>query len=600
MDQELLDLYARLLNEDNPLSDEELADLRSRISARVDELRESVSSGTVTDDDIAALTEAVEASNAVQAEIDGRAAAQAERQAAAEALLSQIAPSAEADGGEGDGGEGDDDTGNGEGDAGTADGGEGDASTTEGTGSEAEGTEGEVEPVPIAAAAEAPRLPSISRLAHRTPRTHRPVATATERAARPVLVASADIPGLAAGEPCELEQFARASARKLDAIRKVRGPEGDGEKIYLGTVRAEYPDDRMLTDDEWANEEKILAVTSRPALVASGGVCSPVAVSYDVASIGVADRPVRDAAAQFGATRGGLRYIRPHTLAQVTADGPASVWTETNDVTPTNPTTKPHAVFQCQTVQEDFVDAVTSIVQFGNFQARFFPEQIAQYLETVDVVHARLAEATLLAAITSGSTAVNSGVNLLGAASEVLAEIDRAVAALRFRHRMAPDSPIRCMYPEWLEDLIRADLAREAPGNSGGQSERLAVADAEIDRFFMARNLNPSYTLDSPTGASVFQGWGVQGVGDLLPWPSKVTIWLFPEGSWMFLDGGELNLGMVRDSTLNRTNDFQMFSETFEKMIFRGHESLALTLDTCVSGQRASLVDTASYCTSGS
>ena len=46
----------------------------------------------------------------------------------------------------------------------------------------------------------------------------------------------------------------------------------------------------------------------------------------------------------------------------------------------------------------------------------------------------------------------------------------------------------------------------------------------------------------------------------------------------MFLDGGELNLGMVRDSTLNKTNDFQMFSETFEKAIFRGHASVQLAM----------------------
>ncbi len=35
---------------------------------------------------------------------------------------------------------------------------------------------------------------------------------------------------------------------------------------------------------------------------------------------------------------------------------------------------------------------------------------------------------------------------------------------------------------------------------------------------------------------------------------------------------------MVRDSTLNKTNDFQMFSETFEKAIFRGHESIEIAM----------------------
>ena len=69
----------------------------------------------------------------------------------------------------------------------------------------------------------------------------------------------------------------------------------------------------------------------------------------------------------------------------------------------------------------------------------------------------------------------------------------------------------------------------------------------------------------------------------------------------MFLDGGELNLGMVRDSTLNRTNDFQMFSETFEKAVLRGHESVAITMALCPSGATAGTVSTSDIlCVSGS
>lgn len=37
-----------------------------------------------------------------------------------------------------------------------------------------------------------------------------------------------------------------------------------------------------------------------------------------------------------------------------------------------------------------------------------------------------------------------------------------------------------------------------------------------------------------------------------------------PTGSLQLLDGGTLDLGLVRDSTLNTSNDFQMFSETFK------------------------------------
>ncbi|MGH9094439.1 MAG: major capsid protein, partial [Acidimicrobiales bacterium] len=421
----------------------------------------------------------------------------------------------------------------------------------------------------------------------------RPQPTATEGDRRaPVLTAAADLPGIAAGQAVTPDRWANSVESRIIALQKTRHDGANGERIYFGAIRADYPDDRMLDGTGPENQAKIEAVAGPQALAASGGICGPVAVDYNVMTIAVADRPVKQGMAQFGATRGGVRYILPHTLAQVSNDGPAAIWTAANDVTLNNPTVKPHAVFSCQAVQEAFVDAVTSIVQFGNFQARYFPEQVQQYLETVDAVHARLGDATLLAAMTAGSTAVKVDNYELGAARDLLAAVDRASAGLRYRHRMAPDTPLRFVYPEWLEDMVRTDLARQLPGDSGGPRERLAVADSEIAQWFAVRDINVAKTLDSPTGAAAFQGFGTQGPGQLLPWPATTSTWLYPEGSWTFLDGGELNLGMVRDSVLNRTNDFQFFSETFEKAIFRGHESLQMDLKLAPTGASAGTVAT--------
>lgn len=36
------------------------------------------------------------------------------------------------------------------------------------------------------------------------------------------------------------------------------------------------------------------------------------------------------------------------------------------------------------------------------------------------------------------------------------------------------------------------------------------------------------------------------------------------DSTFIHLDGGTLDLGVVRDSTLNATNDFQVFGEVFE------------------------------------
>ena len=43
-------------------------------------------------------------------------------------------------------------------------------------------------------------------------------------------------------------------------------------------------------------------------------------------------------------------------------------------------------------------------------------------------------------------------------------------------------------------------------------------------------------------------------------------------GTFQFLDGGRLDLGVVRDSTLDATNDHETFLELFQGIAFRGNE----------------------------
>lgn len=547
-----------------PLTGEELSALETQLT----DTAMSVNTEEATAADIELLSLTAEHLSRVRGEMAARAAAAQERREAAARLMADISPAVE----------------------------EPEVEAVV----EPEVVAEVVEPQPEAvAAAAARRLPSLSLLAARQPARTGPRPDTGQSADQPpranTLTAAADMPGLTMGHEADLEQWAYSCMRRFESIRKAeRG--NDGEHVYFGTVRVPYPEERMLTTDEHLNAGKISAVVGDQALVASGGICGPVAVDYSITTIAAADRPVKTALAQFGASRGGLRYVLPHTLSAVTTDGPASLWTETTDVTPGG-STKPHATFVCQSVQENYVDAVTAIVQFGNFQARYFPEQIQQYMETVDAVHSRVAESNLLSALSSGSTAVNADSSELGAARDVLATLDRATAAYRYRNRMLPSAPLRFVSPYWLRDMIRADLTKEVPGDSGSTTERLATADAEIDNFFATRNINTSWAMEAKTsaattGASAITWPPIQGAGQLSAWPLKTVVQLYHEGAWVFLDGGELNLGMVRDSTLNKTNDFQMFSETFEKAIFRGHETLELTLTIAPTGASAGTVTT--------
>jgi hypothetical protein len=78
----------------------------------------------------------------------------------------------------------------------------------------------------------------------------------------------------------------------------------------------------------------------------------------------------------------------------------------------------------------------------------------------------------------------------------------------------------------------------------------------------------------------------------LLEFPDSFSWYLFAEGSFLFLDGGTLDLGIIRDSSLVNTNDYKMFIETFEGIAFVGVESLKITTNISVNGVAAALRDT--------
>jgi hypothetical protein len=72
-------------------------------------------------------------------------------------------------------------------------------------------------------------------------------------------------------------------------------------------------------------------------------------------------------------------------------------------------------------------------------------------------------------------------------------------------------------------------------------------------------------------------------------WPATVTFLSFVSGAYVSLDGGTIDLGVVRDSTLNATNDFSAaWAETFYAVARRGpaarQYTVALTIDGKTGG----------------
>jgi hypothetical protein len=411
------------------------------------------------------------------------------------------------------------------------------------------------------------------------PADRQPVLQVSEPA-KVAITAGADIPGYTAGsEINNMYEVASAMEKRIHSLRRVNG--GDGEQHIVASITTQYPEERTLSTDAESNAAKIESVVGREALVASGGHAAPFEVKYDIFAQGsTTDRPVRDALPKFQADRGGIRFVTPPSFAAGTYADAVGIWTAANDSAQTpNPASKTSLTVAAAAEQTVSTDAVTLQLQFGNLMSRAYPELISRHNELALVQHAREAEDNLLAKIAAGSTAVSTS-SLIGFGRDFLVQIRRAATAYRSRHRIAPDTVLKAIIPAWVYDAMAADLTLAMPGDG-----TLAVSKAEIDGYLATLNVDLVPTLDG----TVF---GAQGAAALLEFPDSFVWYLFSEGTFLFLDGGTLDLGIIRDSSLVGTNDYKMFIETFENVAKVGIESLAITSAISVNGVAAALRDT--------
>jgi hypothetical protein len=409
-----------------------------------------------------------------------------------------------------------------------------------------------------------------------------------------------------------------------DVLTRVKGSQ-DHSKTLVATARWEYPVERQLDDsDVTGNSSKIEQICglnagrygADGALVATGGVCLPVNVDYSIPTWATADRPLRDGLPAFQATRGGVRYVTPPdvgvpSLQGGTASGAGTatvIWTAANDANPTAPTTKPVWQVACGTEQLVYVNAIPTRIKFGNMQSRFQPEMVEANTEVAVAVAAREAELELLTLMYSASKQV-APKQYLGATRDLLASVDLLAAQYRYSHRISDTTSLCAVFPSWAKAVVRSDLARELAHDNSTGRDVLGITDTQLDDWFAIRGINVVWTYDGLQSGTYGTG-GVAITNQYFPlatagaqpqWPGQssdaafMLAWLlFVEGSFQFLDGGRLDFGVVRDSVLDATNDYETFVELFEGIAFRGLECYQVQSTIIPSGASAA-ASTAAY-----
>ncbi|QIG57822.1 major capsid hexamer protein [Microbacterium phage PauloDiaboli] len=408
--------------------------------------------------------------------------------------------------------------------------------------------------------------------------------------AEPVaIVAGADIPGYSAGQPIvDKLGVAKAFTERLHTLRRANG--GDGEQHTVASFQFPYAEERSLVAGAAEeNGAKIAAAAEEhAALVASGGFGTPSPQRYDIFGFGTDARPVKDSLPKFQADRGSISYIEPPQLADY-ADA-VGVWTPDMDEAAAGnggsgaDVVKNLLVVQGAQTRYAEIDAITLQLQIGNLLSRAYPELVARHNELALIQHARLAEKTILAKIAAGSTKVTAP-QQLGVARDFLVTVRKAATQYRSRHRLPLSTPLQSIIPNWLFEAIASDLTLQMPGD-----DTLGVSDGTIRGYLSGSNVSfvASYDLNEygVQEEGVLNSWDPDGTGNV-----EFDWFLFSEGTWLFLDGGTLDIGIVRDSTLVGTNDYRMFVETFEGVAKIGIESIRVRQTFKVSGAASALED---------
>jgi len=531
---------------------DELTQIEDALVAEFDEMHDS---GTVDLDRLAEIAEQVEA---VRAEQDRRTV-EAERAAEQVAALADRIRPAEQE-----------DDATAEADPDTTDGDDGDGEPDDG-GSVDDTAADEVadaqERVPVTAST-TPRQPSARAVSRR-----RPAPEVPERNDPLVTItASADVPGLAAGSSIDLSAVASGlhdRARQLPSR---------SNRVSVATVNVPIPDEHRIPDG--ASPSLVASILDQVAspqrlansLTAAGGWCAPSTNLYDFFELesldGLLDLPT------VGVERGGINF--PGFIGFGGAADALWTWTEDDDEAALDndggaeDTLKACMRIPCPDFVEVRLEAEGLCVTHGNLTNRAFPELTARFLRLVLNGHLHRLSAAKISKLVADSVAFTPTALPSDAPGDLLSAVELTIENLRSRYRMSRSALVETVFPTWLAGALRASFAaRHGVATTN-------VTDGDIATHLTTRGARPQFVTD---WQPLYSG------SNAVVWPASVQFLAYPAGSYIEGNGGAIDLGVVRDSRLNETNDYTAaWSEQFYLVARRGPQALRTTVALAVDG----------------
>jgi len=424
--------------------------------------------------------------------------------------------------------------------------------------------------------------------------------------AKLAVTASVDIPGVARGDGVDsIDRMVDIFTRKAKSMPVT----SDAPNYQLvASVRNEFEhtvDDRTSPSQIEELFKHLTSPDKKDALVAAGGWCAPSEIRYDFFNIacedGLIDLPT------FGVSRGGIQFPVSPSLANVfgttnQAFGGFSVafsnatipwlWSEADDIASvTGVPDKPCIRVPCPTFSEERLECYGVCVTAGNLTDDAYPEATRNFLQLIMSAHAHAMNGRLIALMAAKSTASidTGGFAVTGQPvyQQIYGGLSLAATDYRARYGMCQDDVLEVVAPFWVKETIKADLA----WRNGVEVRQ--IPDSEINAHFAALNVRVQWVND----------WQVRGAGQfgnataMTSWPTSAIFMLYAAGTFIKGNGLQLDLGVVRDSTLNANNDHTAaWSEECHLIARVGHESRRYTINFCVNGKTGAQLASTSGC----
>lgn len=430
--------------------------------------------------------------------------------------------------------------------------------------------------------------------------THRPTLADAQRLAPPTnlppaklaVTASVDIPGVARDQTVNnLDNLVDIFQRKAKSMRVTQD---NPDYQTVATIRNDYQhtiDDRTSLGQVQELLDHLTSQEKKDALIAAGGWCAPSEIRYDFFNIacesGIIDLPT------FGVSRGGIRFPISPSLADVfgTAFGGFSttfgvttnpwLWTEASDIAAaTGSPTKPCIRIPCPTFDERRLECYGVCLTAGNLTDDAYPENTANFLRLLLAAHSHAVNGRIISTMVSlSSAAITTGeysATDTAVFQQIYGGISLAAVDYRARYGMCDDDILEVVAPYWMKSVIRADLAHR----TGIEPDQ--VPDSQIISWFTNIGVRVQWVNDWQVRAASQFG----NATPMTAWPTSATVMMYAAGTFLLGNGLSLDLGVVRDSVLNATNDHTAaWSEECHLVARVGHEARQYTIAFNVTGR---------------